>query len=244
MQQSDSTGQLIIAFAKAQAAIEPAKKDAYNPFHKSHYADLGEVWRVVKEAFVPNGLSVIQLPETCPTTGGVTLTTILLHESGEWLSGTMPVKTGKKALKLKDGSEIAVDADGPQDIGSAITYARRYALAGLAGVVAEPDDDGEAAMGRANGAAQKPQVAAQTPSPAPAPKKAPSTVAIEAESTRLLAELQEKGVDVALKDLFATSMSLMAELSGGRVTKLADLDHDQTQTVIARLREEWKSEEA
>lgn len=133
MQQSETIAQLAAAFAKAQASIEAAKKDAENPFFKSKYADLGEVWRVVKDAFSPHGLSVIQLPETDPEAGTVTLTTILLHESGEWLSGTMPVRVVK---------------DDPQGVGSGITYARRYALAGLCGVVSETDDDGEGAMAR------------------------------------------------------------------------------------------------
>lgn len=225
MKQSESIATLAAAFAKAQAAMEGAKKDAVNPFFKSKYADLGEVWRVVKEAFAPHGLSVIQLPETGDD-GTVTLTTTLLHESGEWLSGTMPVRVAK---------------DDPQGVGSGLTYARRYALAALCGVVADADDDGEVAMDR-NGA--KPQAPAPTPAPAPAPQKAPSQVAIEAEQRRLLKFLQEKGVTVTAADLVNTTGKLRAEVSGGRAATLADLDHDQTQTVIARLREQWGSEEA
>ncbi len=224
MKQSDSIATLAAAFAKAQAAMEGAKKDAVNPFFKSKYADLGEVWRVVKEAFAPHGLSVIQLPETSPTDGAVTLTTTLLHESGEWLSGTMPVRVQK---------------DDPQGVGSGLTYARRYALAGLCGVVAEPDDDGEAAMNRGatNGH--------NAPAPVPAaPQKAASTLAIEAEQKRLLKFLQEKGVTVTAADIVNTTGALRAKVSGGRAATLADLDHDQTQTVIARLREQWGSEEA
>ncbi len=227
MKQSDSIATLAAAFAKAQAAMEGAKKDAVNPFFKSKYADLGEVWRVVKEAFAPHGLSVIQLPETSPTDGTVTLTTTLLHESGEWLSGTMPVRVVK---------------DDPQGVGSGITYARRYALAGLCGVVAEPDDDGEAAMGR--GGTNGHHAPAPMPAPAPVPQKAASTLAIEAEQKRLLKFLQEKGVTVTAADIVNTTGALRAKVSGGRAATLADLDHDQTQTVIARLREQWGSEEA
>ena len=134
MTRSDSIAQLAAALNKAQAAMEPAIKDAANPFFKSKYADLGEVWRVVQAAFMPHGLSVVQVPETAED-GSVVLTTMVIHESGEWIAGTMPVRVTK---------------DDPQGIGSGITYARRYALSAMCGVVTE-DDDGEAAMGRGNG---------------------------------------------------------------------------------------------
>ena len=134
MTRSDQIAQLAAAMAKAQPAIAPAIKDAANPFFKSKYADLGEVWRVIQAAFAPHGLSVLQVPETAED-GSVTLTTMVLHESGEWIAGTMPVRVVK---------------DDPQGVGSGITYARRYALSAMCGVVAE-DDDGEAAMGRGNG---------------------------------------------------------------------------------------------
>ena len=64
MTRSESIAQLAAAMAKAQPAIEPAIKDAANPFFKSKYADLGEVWRVIQAAFAPHGLSVLQVPET------------------------------------------------------------------------------------------------------------------------------------------------------------------------------------
>jgi len=133
MTRSDSIAQLAAALNKAQAAMEPAIKDAANPFFKSKYADLGEVWRVVQAAFMPHGLSVVQVPETAED-GSVVLTTMVIHESGEWIAGTMPVRVTK---------------DDPQGVGSGITYARRYALSAMCGVVTE-DDDGEAAMGRGN----------------------------------------------------------------------------------------------
>jgi uncharacterized protein (DUF3820 family) len=73
---------------------------------------------------------------TQPTTiinGQTALVTTLLHSSGQWVRGVYPVNPIK---------------NDPQAIGSAITYARRYALASIVGVVAEEDDDGEMAMGR------------------------------------------------------------------------------------------------
>jgi hypothetical protein len=78
------------------------------------------------------GVAVIQAPAPAGDKGVMALETVLLHKSGEWMSGTIQIPLGK--------------AD-PQGFGSAMTYGRRYSLAAMVGVMAE-DDDGEAAMGR------------------------------------------------------------------------------------------------
>ena len=127
---SESIGALAAALAKAQAAITGAVKDAANPFFKSKYADLESVWSACRKPLTDNGLSVVQTTDY--TTEGLMLRTTLLHSSGEWIAGDMPVLT-------KDAS--------PQAQGSGITYARRYALAAIVGVY-QTDDDAEAAQGR------------------------------------------------------------------------------------------------
>jgi hypothetical protein len=63
-----------------------------------------------------------------------------MHESGQWISGRYPLKP--------------VKADDPQAMGSAMTYARRYTLAAILGIVTE-DDDAEEAMGRQSETKQK-----------------------------------------------------------------------------------------
>ena len=104
-----------------------ATKSAANPFFKSKYANLEEVIRVVKTAFEANGLSFVQFPISGEGTAGVE--TIILHESGEFISNEFMLKCSK--------------AD-PQGMGSAITYARRYGLQSACGIPSE-DDDGNAA---------------------------------------------------------------------------------------------------
>ena len=129
MNRSESIGQLAEALAKAQGVIQNAIKDSSNPFFKSNYADLASVRNVCHGPLSANGLALSQLPENHE--GRMVLTTLLMHSSGEWLSGELemtPVKSD------------------PQGIGSAITYARRYALAAITGVATE-DDDGNAASG-------------------------------------------------------------------------------------------------
>lgn len=121
---------MVTALSIAQGAIQNAAKDSANPYFNSSYADLASVRDAVQVPFSANGLSVMQLPSA--EGSKVTITTILAHKSGEWVSSDL-------TMNAKDAS--------PQAIGSAITYARRYALAAVAGVAPE-DDDGEGAQGR------------------------------------------------------------------------------------------------
>jgi len=127
MKSSESLSKLAPALVKAQAAMAGATKSAANPFFKSKYANLEEVIRVVKEPFAANGLCFIQNPVSGEGTAGVE--TIILHESGEFISNEFLLKCSK--------------AD-PQGMGSAITYARRYGLQSACGIPSE-DDDGNAA---------------------------------------------------------------------------------------------------
>lgn len=130
MNQSSSIAALAAALAKAQAEISGAAKDSANPYFKSKYADLESVWSACRKPLTDNGLSVIQTSQ--PTKHGLMLVTTLAHSSGEWIRGYMPI--------------LAKDATA-QSQGSGITYARRYALAAIAGVY-QTDDDAEAAQGR------------------------------------------------------------------------------------------------
>src|SRR5881394_2722278 len=94
MQHSEQLNELGAALAKAQAQVKGAKKDSANPFFKSSYADLSSVWDACRDALTGNGLSVIQLPGFAD--GIATLDTILLHSSGQWISGTAGAPLGKQ----------------------------------------------------------------------------------------------------------------------------------------------------
>lgn len=130
-EQSDQINELAAAMAKAQGKITGALKDSANPFFKSKYADLASVWDACRGALSENGLAVVQFTES--DDAGVFVTTTLAHSSGQWMRCRLH-------LTPKDGT--------PQGMGSAITYGRRYALAAMVGV-AQIDDDGNAASGRA-----------------------------------------------------------------------------------------------
>lgn len=131
MKTSDTITKIADALVKAQSAMKPALKESRNPHFNSKYADLASVWDAIREPLTSNGLSVIQMVGSNELEK-TTLTTRVTHVSGEWIESTWQIPVGKQD---------------PQGLGSAISYARRYALASAIGVVQE-DDDGNAAMPR------------------------------------------------------------------------------------------------
>lgn len=142
MNKSESIKELASALAKAQSEIEKAEKDKTNPHFRSKYADLGNVVDAIKPAIASHGLSFVQVSHDSDNCAKVE--TVILHQSGEWLScGTVSVPVSK------------ADAQG---FGSALTYARRYSLAAAFGV-APDDDDGNAAAKNPPKKPQEPSVA-------------------------------------------------------------------------------------
>ena len=124
MKQSESIKELATALAKAQGELTHASKSSVNPHFKSKYADLASVWEACREPLSSNGLSVAQFPSEFQN-NIMTLTTRLMHSSGEWLEQTMSAPVSKPD---------------PQGIGSCLTYMRRYALASVVGVYQDDDD--------------------------------------------------------------------------------------------------------
>ena len=128
MQTSEQINELAAALAKAQGQIQAASRDRENPHFRSRYADLASVWDACRVALSLNGLAVVQGPALADR--GVSVTTRLLHSSGQWAESTLILPMDKATA---------------QGAGSAITYARRYALAAMVGVAPDDDDDGNAA---------------------------------------------------------------------------------------------------
>ena len=128
MKSSEAINELANALCNAQSQMGGAVKDSANPFFKSSYADLTSVIKAIKQPFADNGLSYTQFPVS--NENGVGVSTRLMHISGQWLEMEYTLPTVKKD---------------PQASGSAITYARRYALQSIAGIPTA-DDDAESAM--------------------------------------------------------------------------------------------------
>lgn len=170
---SEQINEIAKALAAAQSEMKAAKKDATNPFFKSGYATLESVSDACLPALNKHGIAVTQTTARLGDGSLVTLETTLIHSSGQWIGSVYPVHPTK---------------NDPQSLGSAITYARRYSLAAIAGVTVS-DDDGEAATQEYR------QAHTQTKSAAPgaiAPRKTTSsetgsTHPSEAQLTRLFA---------------------------------------------------------
>lgn len=139
MRTSDQLDQLATALAKAQGELENASKTSSNPHFKSKYADLAEVLNTVRPVFSKHNLSLVQSPSYNPETGVVSVTSLLMHASGQWIQDT----ASAPATKL--------DAQG---VGSCVTYLRRYSAAAFAGC-AQEDDDANSAVGHAKKAPSK-----------------------------------------------------------------------------------------
>lgn len=137
MQKSDSFSELTKALIKVQSELKPASKNAENPHFRSKFADLNSVWDSCRDLLTKNGLSVIQ-GNSVGMDNTVIVETILAHSSGEWIQSELCLPLSKSD---------------PQGVGSAITYGRRYGLAAIVGIVADVDDDGNAAS-KPNGQAK------------------------------------------------------------------------------------------
>lgn len=136
MRHSENINELATALSKAQGEIEDATKDAENTFFKtaggkgSKYATLAAVLQEIRPKFSKYGLSLVQTPWTNKDNNGAyTMTTTIMHSSGQFISGDL---------------ELILDKGNMQAMGSAISYSRRYMASAMAGVSQE-DDDGNAA---------------------------------------------------------------------------------------------------
>jgi len=131
MKTSEQISELAAALAAAQGMMENAIMNRTNPHFKTKYADLAAVLNAARKPLSANGLAIVQ------TIGEGVLHTRLLHTSGQWIASEHPLPMSGR----------------PQEIGAALTYARRYSLSALIGIAADEDDDGNTAnaANRSNG---------------------------------------------------------------------------------------------
>lgn len=132
MQTSTSITKIAPALLEAQRQIEDAIKDSLNPYFKSKYANINAVMEACKPSLNKNGISILQPLVT--ENGKNYVRTVLLHESGEFISSDTEIVVAKE----KD----------PQALGSAISYSRRYGLQSFVAVLSSEDDDAEKAVNR------------------------------------------------------------------------------------------------
>lgn len=134
LKHSGQINEIASALAKAQGVMKPAVFNRTNPHFKSKYADFTSCMDACREPLSSNGLAITQLP-TYTNDGKFILNTLLLHTSGQWMACEFPLNA---------------KSDNIQAIGSSLSYAKRYSLCGMLGIVADEDidDDGESAVAR------------------------------------------------------------------------------------------------
>ena len=201
---TEQLDQLALALATFQHKFQNPPKNKTNPYYNSTYVDLADALDLIRKALSEEGLSFIQL-----TTAGedrVILHTRLMHVSGQWIEGTYPVTKLAKA----------------QEMGSALTYARRYALFALVGVAGEDDDDGN----RATHGDAKPtqaQTVVQKAMAAVKPKEDAPPALTKAESEKLANTLIFEITNLYKKDL----LNKWNEANSDRKSKLHPEHHKQ-----------------
>ena len=201
MEHSETINQIAAAVIAAQGELGTAKKTADNPFFKSKYADLAGVVETARPVLTRHGLGVVQSADYDGELAVVE--TLLVHTSGEWIKSRTVLKPTK--------------AD-PQGMGSAVTYARRYAYMAIIGMAAE-DDDGNAASQPVN--RQAPAVSR--------PHNRTNEVQMEAKRKAYFAQAAKMGVDGdAAKETVKSMFGL---------EHFADATLEQLRTALGEMKE-------
>jgi hypothetical protein len=170
------------------------------------YADLADVTEAAMPLLAKNGLSFSACPRAAER--GYELAGVLLHTSGDKLEGALPI-----------------GGNTPQEIGSSLTYMRRYLLGCLTGLVTDNDDDGQLAQ---KAATRKPRSSSMRP-----PTEAPESPLLNTSSTlakRMFALMGEAGITD--RDL---RLAFVSETVGRTVAGSAEMTDDDARTVTKRL---------
>ena len=134
MRTSEDIKEIAKALSAFQAECPNVVKSAFNPFYKSHYADLGSIWDTVRPLLNKHGLSVSQGGASCADKR-MKVTTLLMHASGQFIEATLE-------LSAVDVNKEGKERFTPQTGGIAMTYGRRYGLSAMLGIASEEDTDG------------------------------------------------------------------------------------------------------
>lgn len=239
---SPSLVHLLGALLKAREEFQPIIKNRTNPHFNSRYADLDAVFEATQKPLGAHGLHFFPFPVTNLEKNQAGISYLLLHESGEFISGRVMFSA-------------KVDAPGS---GSAFTYARRYVYQMLIGVTAEDDDDGAGANDDGAVAANKnkkteppkraPQPAGKTTEPArltegeSAPPSTPATALSAAAQSQLyydrVAVLKQKLLATGFKaegNKTAASVLLHYILKTANVGKLEDMGNASWDKILGEL---------
>ena len=128
MNKSEQIQELALALSDLQGELEDVYKSSEG--YGYNYADLSSVLYLLRPLLKKHGLSIAQ--PVSGDTGTITITTMLMHKSGQYLSSAVTITIDVSNKKMNS----------LQAAGSTITYLRRYSLMSLIGLAAT-DDDGK-----------------------------------------------------------------------------------------------------
>jgi hypothetical protein len=193
MRLSQEIKNISLALCEAQKEIKNVNQTAENPFFKSNYAPLDEILSYLRPIYNKHGITIIQ--DISSTDNTITISTMLLHTTGEWIQ--------------QDGLIIPLEKHTAQSAGSAVTYGRRYTLNAIAGLASKDEDD--------DANATKPKD--KQPDKKPTPKKEESLIKTKEQYTAFYNSLNEDikflckdMTDKERYDLFITHKWIIAEI--------------------------------
>lgn len=212
---SEQIDKLAPALVKAIAEIPDVPKASKADLGKFKvtYANIADVLGVLRPILAKHDLTVMQPP----TGNDGTVTTIVLHSSGQWQQSThtVPPKDGRDAMA----------------VGGAITYARRYALCAVFSIATD-DDDGQTAAGRTQKPAANREDAPRAK--APAAQKPPATSEANARKA-MFATFREIGY--AGEECRVDMLGISSKIVGRNLDTSNDMNEDEVRQVTAKLKE-------
>lgn len=199
MRTSESLGKVATALVAVQTEVKGISKDAQG--HGYKYITLDQILHLVRPVLAKNNLVLLQDASGDVLEGQnvAKVETRLLHTSGEWI-GTDVLTV--KPVGIKAGAPTT-----PRDLGSAITYAKRYQLQALLGLNADVDDDAGAVSESMQNWGQK---------------VSPATLQV------MSGIIKEKGIDKAKIQEVMTSAI-------GKAKSSSDLTQEEADKIIAQL---------
>ena len=162
LQTSESIVNLAKALVDTQRELKQPFKDKNNPAFKSQYVPLESVTESITKTATKYGLAFSQFATT-DSEQNVSITTVVFHESGEFIQyPALTLKPSKQRVVIDteyvNGKRVNIYSNEitPQSIGSCITYGKRYSLSAIFGITSDKDDDGNEASGVTHNGQQQP----------------------------------------------------------------------------------------
>lgn len=233
MKTSESIKNIAVALSDFRKKMKQPAKDKKNPFFKSNYVALEGVQKSIDEA-LPDGLTYTQ--EVVSTDNGVSVSTIILHKSGEYMQF--------------DPLAIPAQKQDPQGYGSAETYARRYSLSAAFGISSDIDDDGNQASQPAQQRQYNSRPNRSTQGRKTSAQAQPKSKTMSAADKKKLA--LEELIAKNAKDMMTTPKDLLikvikqAKVNSWKNATVADIDamNHELQTEIMEQKQQAKKDEA